>query len=257
MALRVLQKTLLAVYLSIILLACSTDKDHRVRELESENNYLKKQLDLSIDNARYKENLISEIEEELTTIDSSFNYLSINAESNYFDEQADKIQGMINNLKNKLNKQNNEILALNSKSNNLIKENESLVKLIERYKSILISKENQLNNLKKVMKEQEDIIIVQRNEIKHKIDTINKKNKELEEKRREIQKLEQEIVDEQIKAYQGLSKELYETANSLPEIKGIFTKKSKDALAILKNDLHQRSEEYKQKAEKIRRSNYE
>ncbi len=250
MVFRILQKTGIVICLLLFIYSCSNDDKQIIKEKERKINELEAQLDNIIMNDRYKQELISTIEENLESIDSTFLYLNLNREAPIFDEKAEKIFSQIKNLKQKIDSVEKELLDEMQRNNQLTEENKSLLKIIQRYKSTLIEKEQQILTLSKTVKEHEITISNKNNEIA-------KKNNEIEKKKKEVSQLKKDLIRMEAEAYDNLSQELYSIASNLPTVKGWFTKKTKEEISKTRRNLRNQADIYKSKANNLWKKYYE
>jgi chromosome segregation ATPase len=248
MALQVLQKAGLILISLMLIFSCSNE--NKEKELEDKNKALEEQIDYLLQNARYKDELISSIDEQLDSINASFIYLNANADNPSFDEEADRIFIQIEKLKEDLEDKKDSLRNADDINNRLINENEKLLQVIERYKLKVIAKEKQILDLQRKLKDKTDKNKKQRI-------IINRISDDIARKKTEIRRLEKNLIRLEAEAYEKISTELYSIANNLPDVKGWFTKKTKREVARIRYNLRNDARRYKNKADNLWSKYYE
>ncbi len=179
----------------------------------------------------FQDSVINAIAQQLDSID----YLYIGFNDDFEQSlanmtQADNIISHIKWLSELIDNARQDLLA----NSNI---NHALLKLIDRQKRELIEKEEQIN----IMKEE---ISLQNSTIIQNATVISDLTQTNVQQQAEINKLNDELREKTAQAYYNLGSVMLTLSNELPEIKGWFTKKSKDEVAQARNRLIQDALKY-------------
>lgn len=239
-----IRKAYQLILILIIFLNVSCGKrEEKIRKQQNTISRLEEQLHTALDNARYKDNLLSSIEDELYEIDKSFITIGINEELGSFNVQADRIEGRIENLKQQLDQKIYEL----SNSN---KENSSLLNFIKKYREELLSKENVIRNLRNDLNNLNNYVGVLKNDSAKLANTVL-------EKENEVIRLNYKMKRTKISTYKRISDDFYSAYSILnnPSIekptKIKFKREELDSFRELRSNILIEAQEYKNKAKNL------
>ncbi|MHC1690663.1 MAG: hypothetical protein AB9833_07500 [Bacteroidales bacterium] len=234
------------IILTGIIFSCNTNSNNSesiLKEKESEISRKDAILSQMKDDVIYQDKVITEIQNSLDTIGLLSNSFKIDIESgkNVEADQSEEIFRKINLLKEYINTSDRVL-------RNLKLENIGLINLISRFKVELENKEKEIITLQNKVKEQEGVI----EDMTSRAHEQEFQNKELE---REISQnkalaiqMREEMKEDRANFYYALGGELESIANELPQIKGWFTKETKQEIEKLKFEMRIKSYSFYTKA---------
>ena len=171
----------------------------------------------------YQDSMMRVIHSELDRIDVMYVRME-NAESRGAQRnQAEAIVKKIKHLNGLLETTRSEM-----KKSSL--ENKGLLEVIERFKKDLIMKENKIKELQEMVKSQEIEITEKGKKIDY-LELLSNQQKE------EIARMEKEIEGMKSTAYSELADLLVQISTEMPEVKGMFTKRTKENVVEMQQGL--------------------
>lgn len=213
----VLRKTTLIILLLTILLQACTDDHHSSRS--NLDKYMSKNTDQMLQQVTsdllFQDSVLHIINMELNKIDSMFIFYQDNIEHDLSqNSQAHSIVRRIKAL-------NNNMLIIQNELENKTLENTGLIEMLGRLQKELLSKERRIAELTNTVNRQ-DLELTQKSK------TISNLNNLNTQQQQDLQRLENEITRVKTNAYINLADLLVQIAEEMPEIRGLFTQRSKN-----------------------------
>lgn len=183
----------------------------------------------------YQDSILRRIDLELEKIDSLYITYEVNVELNRSNpDQATDIIQRIRNL-------HESITAIQQEMTNVSIENKGLFGLIERIQKELSEKEARIVALQQTVEQQAEELV-----LKEKV--IVDLQAQTTEQADDLLQMQAEIEQVKARAFKELADLLYQTAVEMPQVKGLFTRRSKNNLEELKERLIKEAFQYYDKA---------
>ncbi len=202
--------------------------DQKIQEYTELNNRQAAIIEDNIEKSEVINNVVTELR-QLTGMTLILKQDIVEGNGQY--SQSQEIQQRLKLLKQKLNDLSSDVTRNKS--------NAHLISTIENLHSMIEQKDAEIVILQGEIKNQKEKIIEQQN-------TIDEQHEELIAKNRELQSKQREILTNQRNSWYRLGRELYDAAQSLPEVKG---KKDKNNVSNSKYYILNKSKECLEQAE--------
>ena len=191
----------------------------------------------------YQDKVITDIQNSLDTIGSLSISFKSNIESgmNVEADQSEEIFRKINLLKEYININDSLLRKLQL-------ENKGLLNLIRKFKVELENREMEIITLKNKVKEQEGVIVNMTSKVNEQEIQNRSLEKEITQNKALAIRMREEMREDRATSYYTLGVELETIANELPQVKGWFTKDTKQEIESLKLDMRRKAYNFYTKA---------
>ncbi len=183
----------------------------------------------------YQDSIIRAIHTELEQIDAMYIVYETGIENNKTQgNRANVILDRIRHLDKLLEDTRSDL-------KNAKLENQGLLDMLDRLRNELVQKENKIQDLESTVSQQAEIIV----ENNEKIDELQIARKRQQE---EIQRMDEELRGMKAAAYNDLADLLFQVAHEMPEVRGIFTRRTKEEVEELQERLIRDAHRYFEEA---------
>ena len=227
MVFRKINILILAISLCLFVASCQMTDQHNLTSSRSGTVRNEMKDDLLQQMTRdifYQDSIMRQINAELNRIDAMYMAFEGGIENN--GRNHNRGQEIINRIKH-LNRLLENTRAELRKSS---LDNQGFLDMISRFENELKQKEEKIAELKNTVSEQERVIVRQTETIVE-LEDINR------ERARQLQVLEREMNSLKSEAYNDLADLLVRIAEEMPEVRGIFTRRTRDEVELLQQKL--------------------
>ena len=227
MVLREINKLILGLLISIMITSCQMTDQHNLNSSGSGMARKEMKDDLLQQMTRdifYQDSIMRQINAELNRIDAMYMAYEGGIEGN--GRNQNRGREIINRIKH-LNRLLENTRAELRKSS---LDNKGFLDMISRFEKELEQKERKITELQNTVSEQEKVILQQTETIVE-LEDINR------ERARQLQVLEKEMNSLKSEAYNDLADLLVRIAEEMPEVRGIFTRRTREEVELLQQKL--------------------